>query len=495
MTSPERPWRRVAAAPGRLVRIISRALTGVRFRILVYAVLILFFGIVVTVFTMRQILVSQLDVRVQEQLQQEVTEFRTLTGGTNPNTGEPFEDDLAALFDTFLDRNIPNVDEQWLTFLDGQLYRQKSFAETDPALEDEFGLIRSWAEAQQTSSGTAVTDEGDFRYLAVPVRVNDEARGTFVVASQIDAEREEIEAAVRAAALVGTIALLLGSLVAYLAAGRVLHPLRELTETARSIEETDLTSRIEVTGNDELAELGHTFNGMLDRLEQAFGSQRELIRSVSHEMRTPITIVRGHLELLGDDPEERRETIELVTDELDRMNRLVQDLLTLARAERPDFLSPDPVEIRPFLEEIVSKAQALGDRRWQVEAGAAPDEAMLDRQRLSQAILNLADNAIQQTRDGDPITLGAESQGRNHLRFWIGDPGPGIPVEMRDQIFERFQRGDSRRYTGTGLGLAIVRAIAEAHGGRAWVGESELGGAELSVLITAPRQEQPTAVL
>ena len=461
MTSHQRPWRVVASAPARLVSAVRRALTGVRFRILVYAVLILFFGIVVTVFTMHQILVSRLDVRVQEQLQQEVTEFRTLTGGVNPATGEPFGEDLPALFDTFLDRNIPNADEQWLTFVDGQLYRQKAFADSEVSLGDEFGLVSTWAGLRQTASGTAVTETGEFRYLAVPVRANEEVRGVFVVTSQIDAERDEIEAAVGAAALVGSIALLLGSLVAYLAAGRVLHPLRELIETARSIEESDLTARIEVSGNDELAELGRTFNGMLDRLEQAFGSQRELIRSVSHEMRTPITIVRGHLELLGDDPEERRETIELVTDELDRMNRLVQDLLTLARAERPDFLSPDQVAVHSFLDEIVSKAGALGDREWRIDDDRAPFEAELDRQRLSQAILNLADNAIKQTRDGDPITLGAEAVGQDRLRFWVGDTGPGIPPEMRDRIFERFERGDGRRYSGTGLGLAIVKAIGE----------------------------------
>ena len=137
------------------------------------------------------------------------------------------------------------------------------------------------------------------------------------------------------AAVVGMIVLLIGTAVAYLAAGRLLHPLRELTDTARDLESSDLTRRIEVRGNDELAELGRTFNGMLDRLEFAFSSQRELIRDVSHELRTPITIVRGHLELMGDDPAERSETLELVMDELDRMARLVNDLLTLARAERP----------------------------------------------------------------------------------------------------------------------------------------------------------------
>ena len=115
-------------------------------------------------------------------------------------------------------------------------------------------------------------------------------------------------------------------------------PAAALGDTARSISETDLSRRIPVTGNDEIAELARTFNAMLDRLERAFATQRAFVSDASHELRTPITIVRGHLELLGDDPEERRETVALVTDELDRMSRFVDDLLLLARAEREDFL-------------------------------------------------------------------------------------------------------------------------------------------------------------
>ena len=111
-----------------------------------------------------------------------------------------------------------------------------------------------------------------------------------------------------------------------------------LADTARSISETDLTRRIPVSGRDEIAELARTFNAMLDRLEAAFATQRAFVSDASHELRTPITIVRGHLELLGDDPQERRETIALVTDELDRMSRFVDDLLLLAKAERDDFL-------------------------------------------------------------------------------------------------------------------------------------------------------------
>lgn len=463
---------------------LRRAFAGVRFRILVYAVLILLFGIVVTVFTMRQILVAQLDSRIQEQLQQEVTEFRTLTAGTNPDTGRPFRGDLAALFDTFLRRNVPNPDEQLLTFLSGRLYDEKSSGEASLGLERESGFLDRWARIEQTESGVVASGSAEFRYLAVPVRANDELRGSFVVASRIDAEKDEINSAVRSAALVGMVALLMGSIVAYLASGRVLHPLRDLTSTARSIGESDLTARIQVTGNDELAELGRTFNGMLDRLEQAFASQSNLIRNVSHELRTPITIVRGHLELMGDDPEERRETVELVTDELDRMNRLVQDLLTLARAERPDFLTVETVPLRPFLEEIATKAQALGEREWRLDLAAAPADASFDRHRISQAMLNLVDNAVHQTEPGGTIEIGTVAEDADgFIRLWVGDPGDGVPPEMREHIFERFRRIDGRRYVGSGLGLPIVRAVALAHGGQVRVGESPLGGAEFSILL------------
>ena len=146
-------------------------------------------------------------------------------------------------------------------------------------------------------------------------------------------------------------------------AGRVLAPVRALTTTARRINESDLSQRIPVRGSDEISELTSTFNQMLDRLEMAFSSQRDFIRDAGHELRTPITIVRGHLEVMGSDPEEQRETLDLVTDELDRMSRYVTDLLLLATAERIDFLHPEAIDIENITRRLFSNAQALATRR------------------------------------------------------------------------------------------------------------------------------------
>jgi signal transduction histidine kinase len=308
-------------------------------------------------------------------------------------------------------------------------------------------------------------------------------RGTFVVASAIGEEQEEVDAAVRSVALVLLGAGLTGAALSWVVAGHVLAPLRVLTETARSISETDLTRRIPTRGRDELAELSRTFNAMLDRLERAFGSQRAFIRDASHELRTPITIIRGHLELLGDDPHERRETVALVTDELDRMNRFVDDLLLLAQADRRDFLQPGPIPLDDLTDELLAKARGLAPRAWALDARASAT-VRADRQRLTQAMMGLAQNAAQHTQEGDQIALGS-AVGPRAVRLWVRDSGPGIAEADQARIFERFARATNgrRRSDGAGLGLAIVRAIAEAHGGRVELASRPGAGATFTMVI------------
>lgn len=306
-----------------------------------------------------------------------------------------------------------------------------------------------------------------------------------VVASLTAAARDEVESAVTIAVGVSLVVLLLASLFIWLAAGRAIAPLQALSRTAKTITDTDLSSRIPVRGGDEIADLGRTFNGMLDRLEIAFADQKDFLTDVSHELRTPITVIRGHLETLSDSPREREEATAVIQDELDRMSRYVDDLLLLAKAPRPDFLRLGPIDLDLFTHDLFTKARSLGDRDWRID-GTGVGIVVADPQRITQAVMNLADNAVRHTRAGDSISLGSSMIG-DQARLWVRDEGPGIDPDDRERIFGRYARGNpgSGSSDGAGLGLSIVRAIADAHGGRVEL-DSKLGlGSTFTIVLPA----------
>jgi signal transduction histidine kinase len=308
---------------------------------------------------------------------------------------------------------------------------------------------------------------GKILYVVQPLRVNGETRGQFVVAHLAAGERQEALVGVWVFAKVVAGLLVLALVLAWLGTGWLLQPVKQLASTTRSITEADLSGRIEVVGSGELAALATTFNAMMDRIQQAFGSQRDFINDAGHELRTPITIIQGHLELMGDDPDEQAETLNIVMDELDRMGRLVNDLILLVKADRPDFLQLETLDVAVFLEELFAKAQTLADRCWQLRI-ETQGRLVADRQRLTGALLNLLNNAAQHTQVGDLIELGCQSRPSGQIVFWVKDQGEGIPEADQTRIFERFARArhSYRRSDGSGLGLAIVRAVAEAHGGK-----------------------------
>jgi signal transduction histidine kinase len=373
--------------------------------------------------------------------------------------------------------------------VDGRPYLSTHAQSAPDVLEEIPQVVRDWSSLRRTERGEVMTPVGEARYLGVPVLQRGEILGTFVVANFPASERDEVEGAVRVAAAVSLGILAAASLVAWFLAGRVLAPVRLLTDTARSISETDLTRRIRVRGHDEVSRLAETFNAMLDRLEDAFRTQRRFVDDAGHELRTPITVIGGHLELLGDDPIERRETIALVTDELDRMNRIVDDLLVLAKAEQPDFLDLETVDVTALTSEVFAKAQALGPRNWRLE-DAGKGRIVADRQRLTQALMQLAQNAVQYTDDEDVVAFGS-GIADGHARFWVRDGGPGIALEDQQRIFERFARGPAgrRRSDGAGLGLSIVHAIVEAHHGRIELHSRPGTGATFTAVIPIDQPE------
>ncbi len=458
-----------------------RLFASARARILLAIIVLLAFSTLLSVLAIRELLLARTSDRVDAELTQEIGEFRALAKGRNPRTGELFRGDLPAIYETYFSRNVPAEGETVIGFADG--HKPISTSRARGGRIDFAAQAERWQRLTRSERGEFESSSGTVRYLAVPVRGGDgQIGGTFVVTAALGRERDKVEDAVRLAAIVLLSVLLIASALAWVVAGRVLAPLRVLSDTARSIGESDLTRRIPTSGTDELADLGRTFNAMLDRLEAAFDSQRAFVSDASHELRTPITIVRGHLELLGDDPEERRETIALVTDELDRMSRFVDDLLLLARAERDDFLRVGEVELGALTDELAEKASALGKRSWRVSDRG---EAVLvaDRQRLTQAVMGLAQNAVQHTHEGAVIELGSARNG-HEARVWVRDSGPGIAPRDQERVFERFARASARarRSEGAGLGLAIVRAIAEAHGGRVEL-ESRLGHGSTFTLV------------
>jgi signal transduction histidine kinase len=224
--------------------------------------------------------------------------------------------------------------------------------------------ISTGAAGTAGSSGVLATREEELRWVRVPIDLRDTVDGYFVA----------------------------GYLVT-----RLLH------WAAAQIGEDDLTRRIPVRHNDAIAALADQLNAMMERLRAAFATQRQFFDDASHELRTPITIIRGNLELLGDDPTERAEDIRLCLDELDRMSRIVDDLLLLAKSERPDFVRPEPVDLTELTSDLDAKVRALGERHWQLEA-IGEGTVRVDPQRITQAMVQLAHNAVQHTKSGDVIT-------------------------------------------------------------------------------------------
>jgi two-component system, OmpR family, sensor kinase len=465
-----------------------------RTRILISYIVLLSLSAVISTLAIRQILLIRLDDRIQDAGRQEVAELEQfISVGKDPDTSRPFEHPRA-LFNAYLQRNVPSNEEAFLTFVNGRFHRQEIEAfplDTFPAelLADFAALSSDLPGEGERVTGEFETELGNAHYRVRRVLLG-EHTGSFVVAILPAKELDEIEDLQTYGVGATLVVLLIASSIAYLIAGRALSPIRELSETARSISQSDLTRRITVYGAGDAAEMARSFNAMLDRLEGVFRSQRAFIEDASHELRDPLTICRGHLELIGDDPVEQRRTNALVLDELDRMGRMVTDLQMLADAEQPDFLRPEWIDLGLFTEELIAKASALASRHWELDH-AAEGTFLADRHRLTEAVMNLAHNAIQHTGGDETVAIGT-SLSQDEVHLWVRDTGVGISVSDQARIFDRFTRGTGayRRYRGGGLGLAIVRIIAEAHGGHVEL-QSRLGkGSTFTVVIPRHLSEE-----
>ncbi len=421
-------------------------------------------GLAVPIF--RALLFREVDRRVQVDLQEELDDFAATYTAWDAVTPE----DDAALEDfvkDFLVENIPEDDNFHLIFLNGEFVR--SNPRSLPAVIDpESDLGQQWAALTAATEGRiSVADPtvGSVLYSTYVLETNDIPRGVFVVAHMSAGERTEALAGVYVFTKVAIGVVIVSFLLAWLGSQQLLKPVQQLATTARSINEADLSRRLEVAGSGELAELAATFNAMMNRVQSAFESQRNFINDAGHELFTPLTIIQGHLEVMGDDPADRAATLSLVMDEIERMSRFTNDLLLLAQADQPNFLQLETIPVADFTQEIFAKVSVLADRQWRL--GSVGRGVLVgDRQRLTGALVNLAKNAAQHTQPTDTIELGSATLG-TQVRFWVRDTGEGIALTDQTRIFDRFARAANtyRQSEGAGLGLAIVKTIADSHAG------------------------------
>jgi signal transduction histidine kinase len=429
-----------------------------------------------------------IDQRIVRQADQEVAEFARLQSiGTDPETGRPLRS-VERLIRLYLGRNVPASSELLVGYWDGRV-RVTSASERQDLVNDT-AFVTSVRDRAADGGRTTVESEWGEVYLDVLPVSDPQVDGAFVVAFFVADEQRELRELLRTYVVVAGCALVLVTVVAYVLAGRLLSPLRELREAALEISETDLSRRIPERGNDDLTELTRTVNDMLGRLQLAFAGQREFLDDAGHELRTPLTILQGHLELLDpEDPDEIRRTRDLLLDETDRMSRLVDDLILLTKADRPGFLRFSMVDVASMTASVHDKAVVMGDRQWRVE-GTAEVTAEVDEQRLTQAMLQLVQNAVRHTAPGGLVGVGsAYDAERDNVRLWVRDDGPGVPEEDRERIFHRFTRRDSHRRDteGFGLGLSIAAAIVRGHEGTVRVVDAEGGGARFEIEVPRER--------
>lgn len=350
----------------------------------------------------------------------------------------------------------------------------------------------------QAWSETVPTESGRLLVYSRPVWGQGQVDGILQIARSL-VEHDQSLNTLRGILLSGSLVATLTTFgLGWVLAGAALRPINRITQTAQAIgAERDFNRRVSHAGpNDEVGQLTTTFNAMLTELqsayrqmEQTLHAQRRFVADASHELRTPLTTIRGNLGLLERQPpisaEDRVAVIADTVEECDRLIRLVNNLLVLARADSGLALRQAAVPVKPFIEELCRQTRLLAPDR-QVQCDNAPDLAVVaDRDALKQVLLILLDNAINYTPPHGTITIAtAVTDGR--IAIHIRDTGPGIPASTLPHLFERFYRVEaSRTSAGTGLGLAIAKELVEAQGGALTV-ESQLGqGSQFTV--TLPR--------
>lgn len=321
--------------------------------------------------------------------------------------------------------------------------------------------------------------------------VNGNPLGTVYLARDITQETRQLVAAIQGLAIVCGLATIAIMIAIAIRIRRSLRPLQEMSQIAGAISAEDLKeAQLQLShAPREVKELAQTFNMMLSRLSDSWEQQREFVSNVSHELRTPLTVVFGYLQSLlrrGTNLNDyQREALETAASEADRTVRLLQDLLDLARADSGYArFQVECVPLRELLQEVASMAEKFSNRSILITAPTEV-EALADRDRLKQVLLNLIDNAVKYSTPDQDVALELQRTERQAI-IQVRDRGVGIPFQDQSRIFERFYRVDetrSRSTGGHGLGLAIVKTLVEGMGGTIGVKSNRSEGSTFTVTL------------
>ena len=356
--------------------------------------------------------------------------------------------------------------------------RLTNYGAENPPPFDPLGL-----QAEKPDWNSVYFDDLHLRVLSVPLVLGTRPIATIQLATNLLIVDQTLNLLVTVLLMGSVIAMAIAGVVGWLTTRRALAPLESVTQTALRITRADdLSRRISYQGppDDEVGQLIHAFNQTLHRLEELFNTQRRFLADVGHELRTPLTVIKGNVDLMQRFGEADEESLSSIENEVDRLTRMVGDLLLLAQAESGKLpLDIRVVELDTLLLEVLNQMNVLARDKVQLHLGDIDQVQVCgDQDRLKQVLMNLVGNAINYTPQGGTVTLGLGKDGAQSI-LTIQDTGQGIPEEDLPHVFERFYRGEksrtrSRDGKGFGLGLSIAYWIVRNHGGRIEV-ESTVG--------------------
>ena len=357
---------------------------------------------------------------------------------------------------------------------------------------ENYPLPSNLPQSEQTLDGT-LSNGDPVRILVSPFSEGSQVLGTLVLALPLHDSRALLSEIYFGLGVAIPLVVLLSALGGLFLAGRALQPVSSITQTAQQISAADLSQRLDLDlPDDEIGQLAETFNAMLERLDNAFQRERQFTSDASHELRTPLSFLKTQLSLARSKPREAATLLEMMLEmesDVDRMTRLVEQMLALARVEQHGLDSFAPIDLGALLQDLASNFAEKAQKNNINLNVAIPTQVDLsingDAERLRQVFINLIENAIKYTPAGEKVSLEAKRNWEK-IEVAVRNSGEPIPAEHLPHLFERFYRIQSSRSRdsgGAGLGLAISRQIVQRHGGDIQV-ESEIeSGTVFTVLL------------